>query len=62
MKSNWIWTRRFPMAAALSVLLSVIAVGGTLMETALVGKMENQKALKKIIRYVLSWKDQNGGY
>ena len=28
----------FPMAAALSVLLSVIAVGGTLMETALVGK------------------------
>ena len=37
----------FPMAAALSVLLSVIAVGGTLMETALVGKNGKSESIKE---------------
>ena len=37
----------FPLAAALSVLLSVIAVGGTLMETALVGKNGKSESIKE---------------
>ncbi len=37
----------FPLAAALSVLLSVIAVGGTVLETALVGKSGKSESIKE---------------
>lgn len=42
----------FNLAAALSILLSVIALGGSLIQLRFVAKGSQMESVKKIIRYV----------